>query len=62
MLRWDVRSEDHGKHGKFDNLCFGPFIIAQVLEKNTFLLKHLDDDQLIGGSVNGHFLKIFHVW
>ena len=57
MLRWDARREDHGKHGKFDNLWFGPFRIVEVLENNTFLLKHLDDDQLTGGSVNVHFLK-----
>ena len=44
VLRWDVRREDRGKHGKFDNLWFGPFKIVVVLENNTFLLKHLDDD------------------
>ena len=36
VLRWDIRREDRGKHGKFDNLWFGPFRIAQVLE--TILL------------------------
>ena len=45
-LHWYARREDHGKHSKFDNLWFGPFRIAEVLENNTFLLKHLDDDQL----------------
>ena len=25
VLRWDIRREDHGKHGKFDNLWFGAF-------------------------------------
>ena len=57
MLRWDARREDHGKHGKFDNLWFGTFKIVEFLENNTFLLKHLDDDQLIGDPVNGHLLK-----
>ena len=61
MLHWDARREYHGKHGKFENLWFGPFKIAEVLENNTFLLKHLDDDQLIGGPVNGHFLKRFFI-
>ena len=59
VLRWDTRREDHGKHGKFEYLWFGPFKIAEVLENNTFLLKHLDDDQLTRGPVNGHFLKRF---
>ena len=58
---WDARREDHGNHGKFENMWFGPFRIAEVLENNTFLLKHLDDDQLIGGPVNGHFLKKFFI-
>ena len=61
VLRWDIRREDCGKHGKFDNLWFRPFRIAQVLENNTFLLKHLDDDQQVGGPVNGHYLKKFFV-
>ena len=61
MLRWDVRREDHRKHGKFDNLWFGPFKISEVLENNTFLLKHMDNDQLIGGLVNGHLLKRFFI-
>ena len=62
MLDWDARREDRGKHGKFDNLWFGPFKIAAVLENNTFLLKHLDDDQLAGGLVNGHYLKNFFTY
>ena len=57
VLRWDVRRQDKGKHGKFDNLWFGPFKISKVLENNTFLLKNIDDEQLSSGSVNGHFLK-----
>ena len=61
VLRWDARREDHGKHCKFDNLWFEPFKIAKVLENNTFLLKHLDAGQLIGGPVNGHFLKKFFI-
>ena len=61
VLRWDARREDHGKHGKFENLWFGPFKIAEVLENNTFMLKDLDDDQLTGGLVNGNFLKRFFI-
>ena len=62
VLGWDVRREDQGKHGKFDNLWFGPFKIVVVLENNTFLLKHLDSDQLTRGPVNGHFLKKFFTY
>ena len=28
VLKWDVRREDKGKHGKFDPLWFGPLKIA----------------------------------
>ena len=57
VLHWDARREENEKHGKFDNLWCGPFKIAEVLENNTFFLKHLDDDHLTGGPINGHFLK-----
>ena len=60
VLRWDVRREVKGKHGKFDHLCFGPFIISEVLNNSTFLLNNLNSDKIFGAPVNGHFLKIFH--
>ena len=46
VLRWDARKEQKGKHGKFDNLWFGPFIVSQVLENNTFVLQTLDGEEL----------------
>ena len=36
--------------------------IATILKNNTFLLKHLDDDRLAGGPVNGHYLKNFFTY
>ena len=62
VLRLDVRRQDKGKRGKFDNLWFGPFKISDVLENNTFLLKNIDDEQLSSGLVNGHFLKHFFTY
>lgn len=44
VLAWDARREEKGKHGKFYILWFGPFIIAEVLDNNTFDLKILDDE------------------
>ena len=38
VLRWDARKEQKGKHGKFENLWFGPFIISKLLENNIFIL------------------------
>jgi hypothetical protein len=57
VLRWDARREDKEKHGKFDNLWYGPFKIAKVMYNNTFLLHNLDDTENFGGPVNGRFLK-----
>ena len=46
VLRWDARKEQKGKHGKFDNLCFGPFIVSKFLENNTFELQTLEGEEL----------------
>jgi hypothetical protein len=43
VLRWDARREDKAKHGKFDNLWYGPFRIAKVMDNNIFLLHNLDN-------------------
>ena len=62
VLKWDVRRQDRGKHGKFDNLWFGPFKVSVVLDNNTFLLENLDDNHSVRGPVNGRFLKHFFVY
>ena len=59
VLRWDARKEQKGKHGKFDNVWFGPFIVSKVLENNTFVLQTLDGEEL-SNPVNGHFLHHFY--
>jgi len=59
VLRWDIRREEKGKHGKFDNMWFGPFQIAEILENNTFILRGLDSGEVIGDPVNGWVLKPF---
>ena len=61
FLRWDVRRQDRGKHGKFGNLWFGPFRIAEDLGNNAFVLKNLDDEKQVGGPINGCFLNNFFV-
>jgi hypothetical protein len=57
VLRWDARREDKAKHGKFDNLWYGPFKIVEVMNNNNFLLHNLDDTEIFGGPVNGRFLR-----
>jgi hypothetical protein len=57
VLRCDARREDESKYGKFENLWYGPFRIAKVMNNNTFLLHNLDYSEILGGLVNGRFLK-----
>ena len=53
VLRWDSRREDKGKHGKFDSLWRGPFIISAVQSNNTYFLKTIDGSAAEEGLVNG---------
>ena len=57
VLKWDSRREDKGKHGKFDSLWQGPFIIQATVGPNAFFLQELDGSELFGGPVNGRMLK-----
>eukprot|EP00253_Pinus_taeda_P032411 PITA_32411 len=60
VLKWDSRREDKGKHGKFDFLWKGPFVIQVVQGNNTFFLKSLDDSNNEEGPVNGRMLKHYY--
>ena len=42
VLKWDSRREDKGKHGKFDNLWKGPYIIHSARGNNAFFLQEMD--------------------
>ena len=55
VLKWDAPKEE--KHGKFDHMGKGPYIIASFMRDNYFVLQHQDGVQLKGGSVNGRFLE-----
>lgn len=56
VIRWDVRREDKGKHGKFDPLWFSPFNTAKAKGNNKFLLENLDGE-LFEFPINGKNLK-----
>ena len=57
VLKWDYRREDKGKHGKFENLWKGHYIIHSVRVHNAFFLQELNGEELFGGPVNGIILK-----
>jgi len=57
VLKWDSRRQDKGKHGKFENIWKGPYIISTFRGNNAFYLKELEGTELPGGLVNGRMLK-----
>jgi hypothetical protein len=57
VLKWDAPKQDKGKHGKFESLWIGPFKISKVFSNNTFKLQNMENEEVFGGPVNGHFLK-----
>ena len=60
-LKWDAVTQDKGKHGKFNSLWIGPFMIAQVHKNNTFKLQSLEGEEVFDGPVNGRFLKLYFI-
>ena len=50
-------NEEKGKHGKFDNLWKGPFIIHAYRGRNVFFIKDMDGVDLPRGPINGKMLK-----
>ena len=57
VLKWDSRREDKGKHGNFENLWKGPYIIHSERGNNALFLQEMDGTKLFGGPVNGRMLK-----
>lgn len=51
VLKWDSRREDKGKHGKFDFLWKGPYIIYAFRGNNAFLFREMDGTEVEGGLV-----------
>jgi hypothetical protein len=57
VLKWDAPGQDKGNHDKFEALWIGPFKISEVFPNNTFKMKNMENEEVFGGPVNGHFLK-----
>ena len=50
VFKWDTPRED--KHGKFDHMWVGPYIIEAYRGENAFILQHQHGSLLKGGPVN----------
>ena len=59
VLLWDKRREKSGKHGKFDSLWRGPFIICDHAGINSFILNTMEGERL-PLPMNGQHLKLFY--
>ena len=55
VLKWDAPNED--KHGKFDPMWVGPYVIAGFRGQNAFLLEYTNGVLLESNPVNGRYLK-----
>ena len=55
MLKWDGPKED--KHGKFDHMWVGPYVIAGHRGENAFILEYPNWVSLESNPINGIFLK-----
>ena len=59
VLLWDKRREKSSKHGKFDSLWRGPFIICDLSEMNSFILNTMEGERL-PLPMNGQHLKLLY--
>jgi hypothetical protein len=57
VLKWDARHEDKGKHGKFEELCKGPYSICSFSGRNVYFLEYSEGNRVGIGLINGRFLK-----
>ncbi|XP_057827312.2 uncharacterized protein LOC131038778 [Cryptomeria japonica] len=58
VLLWNARAQDKGKHGKFEAIWLGPFVIAERHGEDSYFLTNLNGEiqELL---VHGQFLKHF---
>ena len=57
VFRWDAPHEEKWKHGKFDHLWKGPYIISAFRGNNSYILEDMEGGIVSGAPVNGRLLK-----
>ena len=56
VLMWNARMEDKGKHGKFDPIWLGPYLIESKWGDDSYNLKELSRN-ILELCIHGQFLK-----
>ena len=56
VLMWNAKIEDKGKHGKFDPIWLGPYLIETTWGEDSYVLKDLSDN-ILELPVHRQFLK-----
>ena len=56
VLMWNARLQDKGKHGKFDPIWLGPYLIDSLWGNDSYFIKDLSGNQL-ELPVHGQFMK-----
>ena len=56
VLMWNAEIEDKGKHGKFDPIWLGPYLIENASGEDSYIIKDLSDN-ILELLVHGQFLK-----
>ena len=60
VLKWDARNEDKGKHGKFENLWKGPYVISAFSGKNAYFLEEEHNEITKKGAHTHETLSSIH--
>jgi hypothetical protein len=55
---WNARLEDKGKHGKFDAIWLGPFLINDKWGEDSYFLQDMTGS-ILELPVHGWFLKLY---
>ena len=56
VLMWNAKIEDKGKHGKFDPIWLGPYLIESTWGDDSYIIKDLSE-HILELQVHGQFLK-----
>ena len=56
VLMWNARLQDKGKHGKFDPIWLGPYLVDSLWGDDSYFFKELSGN-LLELLVHGKFMK-----